>query len=64
MLTFAETAPDPKDYPGALPHMIFAGSLVFTPPKYAVDLSAANRSQFYRQVAEERLAKLANRAAR
>jgi formylglycine-generating enzyme len=37
-VTFAETAPDPKDYPGALPHMIFAGSLVFTPPKHAVDL--------------------------
>jgi formylglycine-generating enzyme required for sulfatase activity len=36
--TFAETAPDPKDYPGALPHMIFAGSLVFTPPKKPVDL--------------------------
>jgi formylglycine-generating enzyme required for sulfatase activity len=36
--TFAETAPDPKNYPGALPHMIFAGSLVFTPPKRPVDL--------------------------
>ena len=23
-------APNPKDYPGSLPHMIFAGSLVFT----------------------------------
>ena len=31
-VTFAEIAPDPKDYPGALPHMLFAGSLVFTPP--------------------------------
>jgi sulfatase modifying factor 1 len=31
--TFAEIAPDPKDYPGALPHM-----LVFNPPKYPVDL--------------------------
>jgi formylglycine-generating enzyme required for sulfatase activity len=30
--TFAEIAPDPKDYPGALPHMLYAGSLVFTPP--------------------------------
>ena len=30
--TFAEIAPDPKDYPGALPHMIYAGSLVFVPP--------------------------------
>src|SRR6476646_6509768 len=37
-VTFAEIAPDPKDYPGALPHMLRAGSLVFTPPKHAVDL--------------------------
>jgi formylglycine-generating enzyme required for sulfatase activity len=37
-VTFAELKPDPKDYPGALPHMIRAGSLVFTPPKHAVDL--------------------------
>src|SRR5262249_20685565 len=36
-VTFAEIAPDPKDYPGALPHMLKAGSLVFTPPKHAVD---------------------------
>jgi formylglycine-generating enzyme required for sulfatase activity len=37
-VTFAETAPDPKSYPGALPDMIFAGSLVFTPPNRPVDL--------------------------
>ena len=37
-VTFAEIAPDPKDYPGALPHMLKAGSLVFTPPKHPVDL--------------------------
>src|SRR5258708_15121488 len=36
--TFAEIVPDPKDYPGALPHMIYAGSLVFTPPSHRVDL--------------------------
>ena len=36
--TFAEIAPDPKDYPGALPHMLYAGSLVFVPPRSAVDL--------------------------
>src|SRR2546430_806729 len=29
--TFAETSPDPKNYPGARPHMIYAGSLVFAP---------------------------------
>ena len=36
--TTAEVPPDPKDYPNALPHMIYAGSLVFTPPRHAVDL--------------------------
>jgi len=37
-VTFAEIRPDARDYPGALPHMLKAGSLVFTPPKGAVDL--------------------------
>src|ERR1700720_2918499 len=37
-VTFAEIPPDPKDYPGALPHMLYAGSLVFSPPKRPVDL--------------------------
>ena len=32
-VSFAEIPPDPKDYPGALPHMLKPGSLVFTPPK-------------------------------
>src|SRR5215472_8790103 len=36
-VTFAELKPDAKDYPGALPHMLKAGSLVFTPPKHAVN---------------------------
>jgi formylglycine-generating enzyme len=36
-VTFAEIAPDAKDYPGALPHMLRAGSLVFSPPKHPVD---------------------------
>jgi formylglycine-generating enzyme len=36
-ITFAEIAPDPDDYPGALPHMLKAGSLVFSPPKHPVD---------------------------
>src|ERR1700760_4824300 len=35
--SFAEIAPDPKDYPGALPHMLYAGSLVFTHPPSTVD---------------------------
>jgi formylglycine-generating enzyme len=37
-ITFAEIPPDPKDYPGALPHMLYAGSLVFKPPTHRVDL--------------------------
>ena len=37
-VTFAEIPPDPKDYPGFLPHMIYAGSLMFSPPKQAVSL--------------------------
>jgi formylglycine-generating enzyme required for sulfatase activity len=37
--TFAEIAPKPEDYPGALPGMLKAGSLVFSPPKHAVDLA-------------------------
>jgi formylglycine-generating enzyme len=36
-VTVAEIAPDPKDYPGALPNMLRAGSLVFDPPKHQVD---------------------------
>ena len=31
-VTVAEITPDPKDYPGMLPHMIYAGSLMFSPP--------------------------------
>ncbi len=46
-VTFAEIAPDPKDYPGALPHMLRAGSLVFTPPDHPVERSnSANWWQF------------------
>src|SRR3954462_10572319 len=37
-VTFAEIKPDATDYPGALPHMLKAGSLVFTPPARPVDL--------------------------
>jgi sulfatase modifying factor 1 len=37
-VTLAEIAPDPKNYPGALPHMLKPGSLVFTPPRRTVDL--------------------------
>ena len=37
-ITVAELAPDPKDYPGALPNMLKPGSLVFAPPRHPVDL--------------------------
>jgi sulfatase modifying factor 1 len=37
-VTVAEITPDPKDYPGMLPHMIYAGSLMFSPPGHPVDL--------------------------
>jgi formylglycine-generating enzyme required for sulfatase activity len=37
-VTLAEIAPNPQDYPGALPSMLEAGSLVFAPPKHEVDL--------------------------
>ncbi len=45
-VTFAEIAPDPKDYPGALPNMLKAGSLVFTPPKHPID-DLRNWSQWW-----------------
>jgi formylglycine-generating enzyme required for sulfatase activity len=35
--TFAEIPPDPADYPGALPEMLYAGSLVFRRPSGPVD---------------------------
>ena len=37
-VTFAERPPDPDDYPGALPEMLYAGSLVFVKPAGPVDL--------------------------
>jgi formylglycine-generating enzyme required for sulfatase activity len=37
-VTVAEQVPDAKDYPGALPHMLYAGSLVFSPPPGPVNL--------------------------
>ncbi|MFX9551960.1 SUMF1/EgtB/PvdO family nonheme iron enzyme, partial [Acinetobacter baumannii] len=32
-VTLAEKVPDPKDYPGARPEMLRAGSLLFVQPK-------------------------------
>ncbi|WP_245273124.1 formylglycine-generating enzyme family protein [Microvirga lotononidis] len=37
-VTVAERTPDPRDYPGARPEMLKAGSLVFSPPDYPVNL--------------------------
>ena len=37
-VTLAEIPPSSSDYPGALPHMLFAGSLVFQKPNRPVDL--------------------------
>src|SRR5262249_42182297 len=37
-VTFAEIKPDPNDYPGALPRMLKAGSLIFSPAKHVLDL--------------------------
>src|SRR5687767_5511299 len=38
-VTVAEQPPDPADYPGMLPEMARAGSIVFVPPKQRVDVS-------------------------
>lgn len=45
-VSVAERMPDPADYPGALPHMLYAGSLVFSPPAHPVNLQ--DWSQWWR----------------
>jgi formylglycine-generating enzyme len=48
-VTFAEIIPNAADYPGALPEMLYAGSLVFTKPPGPVDLrTMANWWQYER----------------
>ena len=37
-VTTAQVPPKPEDYPGALPHRIYAGSLVFLPPRRVTGL--------------------------
>jgi sulfatase modifying factor 1 len=44
-VTFAEIPPRAEDYPGALPHLLYVGSLVFSPPSHPVDLR--NWSQWW-----------------
>ncbi|MBA1345593.1 formylglycine-generating enzyme family protein [Rhizobium sp. WYCCWR 11146] len=41
-VTIAEQVPDARDYPGALPHMLYAGSLVFQRASGPVDLRNPN----------------------
>ena len=49
-VTFAELPPDPRDYPGALPEMLYAGSLVFVKPSGPVERSQiGNWWQFMRR---------------
>jgi len=48
-VTFAEIKPEAKDYPGALPEMLKAGSLVFTPPKHAVDPESIDGHAMHRR---------------
>ncbi len=48
-VTFAEIPPRAEDYPGALPEMLYAGSLVFVKPSGPVDLrDFSNWWQFMR----------------
>jgi formylglycine-generating enzyme len=48
-VTVAERVPNPEDYPGALPELLFAGSVVFTPPQHRVQLD--NHYQWWAWVA-------------
>jgi len=47
-VTFAEIAPDPKDYPGMLPELAFAGSAVFEMTRGPVDTSVPSWWDFRR----------------
>ena len=44
--TYAEIPPRAQDYPGALPGMLYAGSMVFLKPRRRVDLGACGWWQF------------------
>lgn len=47
-VTFAELAPKAEDYPGALPEMLYAGSLVFEPPAQRVNMGSMAWWQYVR----------------
>lgn len=53
-VTTAEIAPDPNDYPGALPELCVPGSLVFSPPDYPIDTSDWGRWWEFRSGADWR----------
>ena len=53
-VTFAEIPPNPADYPGARPEMLYAGSLVFRKPLVRVDLRDASRWWSFMRGAEWR----------
>ncbi|ANL69874.1 formylglycine-generating sulfatase domain-containing protein (plasmid) [Rhizobium phaseoli] len=53
-VTTAEIVPLAKDYPGALPHMLFAGSLVFMPPTRPVDLRDSSQWWVFMKAADWR----------
>ena len=42
-VTVAEKVPDARDCPGALPHMLKQGSLIFAPPRHRVRRAEAPR---------------------
>jgi sulfatase modifying factor 1 len=52
--TTAGISPDPKDYPGALPHMLYAGSLVFMRPHSTFDLRDGSQWWTFMQGADWR----------
>jgi formylglycine-generating enzyme required for sulfatase activity len=53
-VTFAEKIPDAADYPGALPDMLYAGSLVFVKPAGRVELTSMANWWEYRRGAHWR----------
>jgi sulfatase modifying factor 1 len=53
-VTTAQIPPDPNDYPGALPEMIYAGSLVFAPPPRVTNLRDWSRWWTFMRGADRR----------
>jgi sulfatase modifying factor 1 len=53
-VTLAEQVPNAADYPGAKPEMLYAGSMVFTPPLHPVYLGDASQWWDFRRAADWR----------